>query len=291
MPPPLRIGVVGDIHTQWDARDAKALDEAAYDLILFVGDLGGYRARGAERVARRMARLRTRAFAIAGNHDAVLAAQLVAEAFPRGRAARGFLSLGQGGRVDALERALGQITLGGFSAHEVAPGADALWLVVARPHSMGGPSLAFERQLRRRYGVASLGDSRDAICRAVDETPAGARLLFLAHNGASGLGDSRDAICGRDFHRNAGDWGDPDLREAIDYARRSGRRVLASVSGHMHLRLKGGGRRDDQAREGGTLHLNVAEVPRHRRAGGGVERHHVCLEIEGDEARATTVWT
>ncbi len=286
----LRIGVVGDVHLQWDDEDVRLLDAEAYDLVLITGDLGGYRARGAADVGQRMAQLRTRAIAIAGNHDAVHAAQLVSEALPQGRPLRHMLARGQGARVHALERALGPVTLGGYSVHKAGP----CHLVVGRPHSMGGPELAFERQLRARYGVASMEASADLLCARVDETPADGTLIFLAHNGAFGHGQRRDDLCGRDFHRDEGDWGDRDLERAVLHAQQSGRKVAAVVSGHMHLRLRGGGRRVDQLTSQGTLHLNAAEVPRHRRArkGGPVTaRHHVRLTIDAEgQARAEHVW-
>jgi uncharacterized protein (TIGR04168 family) len=288
----LRVGVVGDVHMQWDAEDTRALDAQGYDLLLVTGDLGGYRMRGAEQVARRMAHLQTPTICVAGNHDTVHAAQLISEALPRARPLRGLLGLGQGGRVDALDEALGHITLGGYSVHPVG---QELFVVVARPHSMGGPGLAFEGLLRARYQVRTMADSVARLRACVDQTPADARLLFLGHNACTGHGDARDSLAGRDFHRDQGDWGDADLRAAVDYARDHGRRVAAVVSGHMHLGLRGGGRRADHAWEGGTLHVNAAEVPRHRRAARGgpvTERHHVRLELgpEAGEARFEHVW-
>ncbi|HKU42217.1 MAG TPA: metallophosphoesterase, partial [Polyangiales bacterium] len=75
----MRIAVIGDVHLAWDARDVAALDAAAYDLLLFVGDLAGYGAEGGVRVARSIAELRTPALVLPGNHDAVTTLQLGAE--------------------------------------------------------------------------------------------------------------------------------------------------------------------------------------------------------------------
>lgn len=288
----LRIGVVGDVHLQWDEHDTRTLDAQGYDLLLITGDLGGYRARGAEQVARLMAQLNTPAIAIAGNHDTVHAAQLISEALPQGKVLRGLLGLGQGARVVALDQALGPVVLGGYSVHPVR---SDVYVVVGRPHSMGGPELAFTGLLSARYGVRSMAESCARLCACVDETPAGARLVFLAHNACSGHGAGRASLAGRDFHRDEGDWGDPDLRAAVDHARAAGRHVLAVVSGHMHLALRGGGRRVDHVREGDTLHLNAAEVPRHRSTTRGApvgERHHVRLELDlgTGEAHFEHVW-
>lgn len=275
----LRLGVIGDVHMQWDDEDTALLDAQGYDWLLIVGDLGGYRSRGAEEVARRMARLATPALAIAGNHDAVNAAQLISEALPQGKALRGLLGFGQHARVDALREALGPITLGGYSVHRVSAG---VYVLVGRPHTMGGPELAFAGELRDRYGVRSMAESVARLCACVDQTPAGARLLWLAHNACTGHGATRSSLAGRDFHAAEGDWGDPDLRAAVDYAQAHGRSVEAVVSGHMHLALRGGGRRVGHVLEGTTLHLNVAEVPRHRCDGPDAAvsaRHHVRLEV------------
>lgn len=287
-----RIGVVGDIHQQWDEEDAPALDAQGYDLVLITGDLGSYRANDAAVVARRVAALRTPAIAIAGNHDAVHAAQLISEAIPQAKVLRTLLSVGQHARVDALSQALGPVTLGGYSVHPVR---ERLHVVVARPHSMGGPSLAFVPQLSTRFGVKTMADSVARLTACVDATPADTTLLFLAHNACSGHGTTRSDIAGRDFHRDEGDWGDPDLRTAIHHAKHSGRRVAAVVSGHMHLSLRGGGWRTDHVLEDGTLHVNAADVPRHRRAkrGGPVSaRHHVrlLLDLATGTARSEHVW-
>jgi uncharacterized protein (TIGR04168 family) len=287
-----RIGVVGDVHQQWDEEDALALDAQGYELILITGDLGSYRANDAAVVARRVAALRTPAIAIAGNHDAVHAAQLISEAIPQAKLLRTLLSVGQHARVDALSQALGPVTLGGYSVHPVN---ERLYVVVARPHSMGGPSLAFVPQLSTRFGVKSMEDSVARLTACVDQTPPDALLVFLAHNACTGHGATRTDIAGRDFHRDEGDWGDPDLRAALQHAKAQGRRVLAVVSGHMHLALRGGGWRTDHVLEDGTLHLNAADVPRHRRdkRGGPVSaRHHVRLlvDLSAGTARCEHVW-
>lgn len=287
-----RIGVVGDIHQQWDEEDAPSLDAQGYDLVLITGDLGSYRANDAAVVARRVAALETPAIAIAGNHDAVHAAQLISEAIPQAKLLRTLLSVGQHARVDALSQALGPVTLGGYSVHPIR---EKLYVVVARPHSMGGPSLAFVAQLSTRFGVKTMEDSVARLTACVDQTPPDTTLLFLAHNACSGLGASRSDIAGRDFHRDEGDWGDPDLRAALEHAKRSGRRVAAMISGHMHLGLRGGGFRTDHVVEDGTLHVNAADVPRHRRVkrGGPVSaRHHVrvLLDLATGTARSEHVW-
>jgi uncharacterized protein (TIGR04168 family) len=89
-------------------------------------------------------------------------------------------------------------------------------------------------------------------------------VLFLAHNGPSGLGGQAQDLWGRDFDPDGGDWGDADLRGAIEHARGRGLRVLAVLAGHMHWALRGrpGVQRRWQLQERGTLYVNAARVPR-----------------------------
>ena len=84
---------------------------------------------------------------------------------------------------------------------------------------------------------------------------------------------------GCDFKTGAGDWGDPDLAEAVDYARAKGHRVLAVVAGHMHLRTKGGGERPWKQTLDSVDYVNVARVPRIFSTTDGAARHHVCLTV------------
>jgi uncharacterized protein (TIGR04168 family) len=278
----MRFAVIGDIHTHFDAQDVRGLDESGYDLVLFVGDLAGYVDDG-RGVARQIARMQTPAMVLPGNHDGVSLPHLAAEIFDW-QAILGWLELDQGRRCAALSEALGPVPLVGYSLHDVTAGERAVTVIAARPHSFGGPRLGFRRHLRESYGVESLEDSAARLRRLVDA----ARhddLVFLAHNGPTGLGDRRDCIWGCDFRREEGDFGDPDLREAIDHARATGRRVLAVVAGHMHHAIKGGGTRTWRVERESTLYVNAARVPRIDRHG----RHHVAVTIHGDRAEAEAV--
>ena len=64
------------------------------------------------------------------------------------------------------------------------------------------------------------------------------------------------------------------------------KRVLAVVAGHMHHRLKGGGERKWLVESDGVLYVNAARVPRIEKSG---QRYHVCLETDGERARAELV--
>lgn len=283
---PLRLAVIGDIHASWGPLDREYFNRSDYDALLFVGDLPTLRLGQVYAIARSIASLAKPAYLVPGNHDAVTLFQLVAEVtgifLPSPLSGRR-----QAARVAALSRALGSVELCGYSRHRLVDGADGLGMVVGRPHSMGG-RLNFARYLRRRFGITSLEASATRICQLVDEldTP---RLLFLAHNGPSGLGDQSADIWGCDFKKGAGDWGDPDLRQAVDYAVRSGRTVVAVVAGHMHHRTKQGEDRTWLLQRDGITYVNAARSPRVFRVDGRRMRHHVALEIDGDGCRVEEV--
>jgi len=281
---PLHIGVIGDVHLRWSDADVAWFDAADHDLLLFVGDLGGYRHRDSLEICRSIGKLRKRALVIPGNHDGPSLAALAAEVLGRrGLLAR--LNRGQRSRVDDLAGALGAAEVVGYSRHPIAPDLD---LIAARPHSMGGPDLHFAGYLRDRFGVSSLAESARRLRALVDGSSA-SRVLFLAHNGPTGLGDRREDIWGCDFRAEEGDQGDPDLADAVAYAREVGKTVVAVVAGHMHQRLKGGGLRAWQVHREGTLYVNAARVPRVFSQGGRALRHHVRLTIDGDQALAEEV--
>ena len=74
-------------------------------------------------------------------------------------------------------------------------------------------------------------------------------------------------------------WGDPDLRDAIDHARSSGKQVIAVVAGHMHLRTRGGALRPWRIDADETLYLNPARVPRIFPSEAGSSRHHLEMSL------------
>jgi uncharacterized protein (TIGR04168 family) len=161
----------------------------------------------------------------------------------------------------------------------------ALTLIAGRPHSMGGPDLAFAEHMHDAWGVATMAESTARLKLLVDQ--AGTRdVLFVAHNGPTGLGSEPADMWGNDFRPGGGDWGDPDLAAAIVHARASGRRVLGVIAGHMHLRTKGGDERPWHAERAGVLYVNAARVPRIFAADGAegmdVHRHHLAVSLTRD---------
>ena len=153
---------------------------------------------------------------------------------------------------------------------------------------MGGSSISFAPHMAEAYGVRSFEDSVLKLKRCVDDSSA-RRVLFLAHNGPTGLGSARNDLWGCDFRTEEGDFGDEDLRIAIDYAREQGKLVLAVVAGHMHHRLRGGGKRKWYERKDGVLYVNAARVPRMFEERGHAYHHHVDLTVSDDEAEAVEV--
>jgi uncharacterized protein (TIGR04168 family) len=283
------IGVIGDVHLFWDQDDVAFFNRGGYDLLLFVGDLAGYTQLRGRRVARSLRELRVPALCIPGNHDGLHALQLGAEIAPRARRLRHLFSRGQERRCRSLARQLGDVRLVAYSRHRVDLAEVALNVVVGRPHSIGGRRLACLRYLAERYGIDSMEASIErlkALIDACDDAP----LLFLAHNGPSGLGDRADSIWGCDFRRKEEDWGDRDLEEAVRYAVDSGRKVLATVAGHMHRKTKAGKHRPGRVEKDGVLYVNAAEVPRHREINGAKRRHHVKLTITATSVTAEDLW-
>ncbi len=283
------IGVIGDVHLFWDDKDVGFFNGGGYDLLLFVGDLAGYTQVRGRRVARSLRKLRVPAMCIPGNHDGLHAFQLGSEIFPRAHRFRNAFCQGQGSRCRSLDRALGGVELIAYSRRRLAPGGVPLNIVVGRPHSIGGRRLACTRYLAKQYGIDSMDASiarLKSLIDACDDAP----ILFLAHNGPSGLGDRADSIWGCDFRRKEEDWGDRDLEEALEYANGNGRRVLATVAGHMHRKTKSGKRRPAQVQKDGVLYVNAAEVPRHRKINGTKKRHHVRLTVTSGGATAEDLW-
>ena len=284
-----QIAVIGDVHEQWSRADTRYFNESDYDLLLFVGDLTSVLSlRRTPSLARRLAGVRKPGLMIAGNHDVHNVVQLVAEVLDHER-----LMWWSGARHAAFQRTLQEliapVELGGYSTHFYRFGDVAFDVVVGRPCSMGssgrengagapdgfGKRLNFARMLRDVYGVSDMVQSAERLKQCVDQARSD-RILFLAHNGPTGLGGAPDDLWGRDFGQEiGGDWGDADLRAAIDYAREQGKQVEVVMAGHMHLRTKQRQERPWWRKVDGVMYVNAARVPRVRRAG----RHHVRIVL------------
>jgi uncharacterized protein (TIGR04168 family) len=277
-----KVALIGDLHSSWDAADTKYFNASDYELLLFTGDLGS---RGPERgveVARSLSRLVRPTLVMLGNNDADEHARISAElSYQQGRARL------LHGAVSWRPGVVG-VRACGLDAHRFTVGELDLTVIAGRPFAMGNSELSSPDALRASYGVGSSAECSARLKALVDRAET-QHLIFLAHNGPRGFGTEPDAPWGRDFHPDAGDWGDADLAEAVEHARASGRRVLAVVAGHMHWRLRTGGERRWQTERHGVLYVNAARVPRIVRAEERRLHHHVALELTSKGARAREV--
>lgn len=284
----MRLAIVGDVHGCWDQTDTDYFNRKKYHALLCTGDLPPLI--GSLPTARRLAKLQLPAYMIPGNHDATTALQFLSELKHLPRLASLF-SLGHERREARLQQALGPVKLVGYSLDILNLGKKSIGLIGGRPYSMGGDRLYFSTYLKRRHGITSFEDSARKLCALVDQAPQD--IIFLSHNGPAGLGSARDDIWGCDFRGSGGDFGDPDLRTAIDHATTHGKRVHAVVAGHMHHRLKGGDggeRHSWQVQEKGVLYINAARVPRIRYHADGQPHHHIALTLDHEGTHANAVW-
>ncbi len=285
----IQLGLIGDIHTDFDAFDVTSLNASDYDYLLCTGDLGHYKEREGLDSAEMVAQLQKPTFLVFGNHDTVPLPQLLAEikgpALLRRATAHGHVE-----RIANWTRALGSVQVGGYTSHLLTAETSAITLITGRPLTFGGPRLSCAHALSEVYGVASLADSAEKMKQLVDSAETD-DLIFLSHNGPTGLGDTPDAIWGCDFSDEWGDFGDPDLREAIDYAQESGKRVRAVIGGHMHHDWRTGGERQWLVEQDGIAYINAARVPRIFEQDSQLAHHHVRLVIDAETVQVSAeVW-
>lgn len=274
-----KIALIGDVHSFWTSFDTEHFNKSDYDMLFFTGDLP--KITGSIPDAQKLAKLTKPGIVIPGNHDAVTIPQFLAELknYPW---LCNLTSIGQRFRVEKIASALGHLQLGGYSIHPLPQIDVDIACIVARPHSMGGDRLYFKTYLQKEFAVSNLKDSQKRLCELVDNSPD--KLIFLAHNGPSELGGIMTDPWGCDFDPSLGDFGDTDLRFAIEYAKQQGKKVLAVVAGHMHHHLKGDTvelkkGRNWQVRKDGVLYINAARVPRIFKRSDKVWHHHIALHI------------
>lgn len=278
----LKLGVIGDLHTHWDEVDVARFNASDYDMLLFTGDLGGGAPGSTLRIARVMSGLTKPTLVMPGNHDAIDISELAAELTHRHGLAR------LAGMRTGRRSARADVRLCGYSNHRFRHDTLDVTLLAGRPHSMGGPELAFLEHMRTTYDVGSLGESTDRLLALVDDVESEA-MIFLSHNGPAGLGAQPYDMWGRDFQPEGGDWGDPDLKAALDHAVARGHRVLAVIAGHMHLRTASGAQRSWLRELDGVTFLNAARVPRIFNDDDGLWRHHVEVIVSNEGVSAREV--
>lgn len=167
-----------------------------------------------------------------------------------------------------------------------------LTVVGSRPFSWGGDVWKNAEFYQQRFGVTSFAESAEKMIAAANSA-AYETLIFLGHSGPVGLGDRPEDPCGKDWQPIGGDYGDPDLAEAISSARKLGKSIPLVTFGHMHHNLrhtKAHLRKAVFASEG-TVYLNAARVPRIVQNGPERWRNFSIVSLQaGIVAQVALVW-
>lgn len=282
-PTTLQIAIVGDIHGQWERADETALQALGVDLVLFVGDFGNEDLS----VVRQIAALSLPKAVILGNHDAWYTAT------PWGRRKRPYDPV-TGDRFQAQLDALGPAHVG-YGIRDFPQ--LGLSVIGSRPFSWGGPTWRNKTFYRERYGIQSFAESTAKIV-ATAHAATQPLLIVVGHNGPSGLGDRPEDICGKDWHPIGGDYGDPDLADAIAQLQSDlptqNKSIPLVTFGHMHHRLR---HRKDRLRtcalrQNGIFYLNAARCPRILANGSDSLRNFSLVTlVNGEVAASRLVWT
>lgn len=246
---PVKIAIVGDVHNQWENLDELALQHLGVDLVLFVGDFGNE----SVEIVRQIAQLTIPKAVIMGNHDAWYSAS----SWGRQKAPY------DQSKEDRVQQQLDLLA----SAHVGYSGLDfadyGLSVVGSRPFSWGGSTWRNSQFYRDRYRINSFAESSQQIVNSAKNAIYN-HLIMIGHNGPWGLGDRPESICGRDWKAEGGDYGDPDLTQAISEILKLGKSIPLVTFGHMHHALKyppGKGRTIVEVRDN-TVYFNAACVPR-----------------------------
>lgn len=274
----ITIAVVGDIHELWEAEDGIALQQLGIDLVLFVGDFGNE----SVEVVRAIAALNIPKAAVFGNHDAwYTATEWGRRKCPYNREKEDWVQQ----QIDLLGQA--HVGYGKLDFSELN-----LTVVGSRPFSWGGSAWKYEDFYQERFGVNSFEES---TARMVAATSSAAynTVIFLGHNGPFGLGDRAQDPCGKDWQPLGGDFGDPDLTEAIAQTRTAGKTVPLVTFGHMHHKLR---HTQQYLRKAvhvsqGTVYLNAASVPRIVQNGSDLWRNFSLVSLQcGVVSHVSLVW-
>lgn len=274
----ITIAVVGDVHDLWEQEDRQALQHLGVDLVLFVGDFGNESVEIVEKIAA----VTTPKAVIMGNHDAWYSAS----SWGRQKAP---YDQSTEDRVQQQLDLLGEAHVGfdKLDFHQFA-----LSVVGSRPFSWGGSVWRNSQFYRDRYGIKSFEESTQQIVNSAQDA-AEDTLIFISHNGPYGLGNKTESICGRDWKLEGGDYGDPDLTEAIAITKSLGKSVPFVTFGHMHHELKHprGKRRQIVAVKEQTVYLNAACVPRITKSSQGKNRSFSLVKLyQGIVQTISLVW-
>ncbi|KAK9674442.1 hypothetical protein RND81_12G232600 [Saponaria officinalis] len=268
----LRMVIVGDVHDEWEPlSDIKALEFLQPDVVLFTGDFGNENVE----LVRGVAAIDMPKAAILGNHDSWTTSKFSKK-----------IKDGVQLQLDYLgEQHVGYSNLD-FPALKLS-------VVGGRPFSCGGGQLFRKKLITARYGIRTMEESAEKIHKAAIATPKDHSLVFLAHNGPTGLGSNKDDICGRDWVSEGGDYGDPDLAQAISLTKETtNKRIPLVVFGHMHKKLTDGGFRKMMVIADNTMYLNAAIVPRVKSLslGGSLRAFSVVEFSSGEITKVAETW-
>jgi uncharacterized protein (TIGR04168 family) len=275
----LKIAVVGDVHEQWEVEDGLALKHLGVDLVLFVGDFGNE----SVEVVRVIASLDIPKAAVMGNHDAwYTATEWGRKKCPYDRT-----------KEDWLQKQLDLLGVAHVSYSKLDFPEWNLTVVGGRPFTWGGHEWRFADICAERYGIYCLEESAEKIFQVV-KSAACENIIFLGHNGPSGLGDRPDDPCGKDWHPVGGDFGDPDLAEAISLCLNTAKTIPLVTFGHMHRTLRHTKKTQRRAvfrSPEGIIYLNAANVPRIIEIDGVKLRNFSLVSLEGSVVtKASTIW-
>jgi uncharacterized protein (TIGR04168 family) len=119
-------------------------------------------------------------------------------------------------------------------------------------------------------------------------------VIFLGHNGPVGLGHQPEDPCGKDWLPIGGDYGDLDLRAAIELAKAMGKTVPLVAFGHMHHTLRHTRsrlRRRIHVDPDGTVYVNAACVPRLKTINAQPCHNFSLVSLNHDRVtQVTSVW-
>ena len=276
----IKIAIVGDVHDRWEAADETALQHLGVDLVLFVGDFGNE----SVQVVREIAAVKLPKATVFGNHDAwYSASDWGKQKCPYDRQKEDWVQ----DQIDLLKE-----THVGYSKLDFPE--LQLTVVGSRPFSWGGDVWKNAEFYKERFGVTSFAESTAKIVAAA-ETAAYDTVIFLGHNGPVGLGSNADDPCGKDWQPLGGDYGDPDLTDAIALTRKLGKTIPLVTFGHMHHDLrytKQHLRKTFAISSEGTMYLNAARVPRIIQTSQGDKlRNFSLVYLQGGVVtQASLVW-
>lgn len=282
----IKIIAVGDIHGAWNDSSELALQFLKPDLLCLLGDFGNEDVP----LVKRLAALPHSMVAILGNHDAWFSLN----ASGRKRALRV-------AHMSALPNALPSPTavadqLAALNEQHVGYTSTrfpdlGLSVVGGRPFSKGGPRWDDVADFYKEYyDIKSLEESAFKLMDTaldVSHSYPDDMCILLSHNGPTGLGETRFSPCGVDWQDVEGDYGDPDLEEALDMLRAQKSCPTLILFGHMHHTLKGGGLRNRISIKNNSIILNCAVVPRIRKTA----QHFVEIMVKnGQVESANDIW-